>query len=90
VWVAPQLKPTVGRTKPEEDEMIKITITPPNQPSFSQEFTTVSDAYDFLEALRIYGYAGAKKAAQQSVKPTKKGIAAGADFQYILQQQLRK
>ncbi len=44
--------------------MIKITVTPPNQPSFSQEFFTVSDAYDFLMTLHKHGYKGAKEAAQ--------------------------
>ena len=36
--------------------MIKITVTPPKKPSFSREFDTVSDAFDFLEILRVYGY----------------------------------
>ena len=46
--------------------MLKIIVTPPNQPSFSGEFSSVSDAYDFLEVLRVYGY----EAAQQSVQRT--------------------
>ena len=41
--------------------MIKITITPPNQFPFSKEFLTVSDAFDFLEILQAFGYAGARQ-----------------------------
>jgi hypothetical protein len=45
--------------------MIKITVTPPKQEPYSTEFTTVSDAIDYLLTLHTYGYAGAKEAAQQ-------------------------
>jgi len=43
--------------------MITITVNPPKGSDFSKNFLTVSDAYDFLETLHVYGYAGARKAS---------------------------
>ena len=53
----------------ERMNMITITVTPPNQPSFSREFTTVSDAYDFLMTLHTEGYDGAREAAEVKPEP---------------------
>jgi hypothetical protein len=46
--------------------MIKITVTPPNKPSFSREFEVLRDAEEFLLLLREQGY----EAAEQSVVRT--------------------
>ena len=59
--------------------MIKITITPPNQSSYEKDFTTVSDAIDYLLTLHTYGYEGSRKAAQQSVHRTADNVAAKCD-----------
>ena len=48
--------------------MIKITITPPNKPEYFKEFSTVSDAIDYILTLHTYGYAGAREAAQQGMQ----------------------
>ena len=49
--------------------MITITVSPPNKPSFSRDFSTVSDAYDFLMLLQEQGYKGAAESTQPAGEP---------------------